>query len=442
MADDASRLQHLTDSSFLSHFAQTYPQPTPWRLLLLPSETASLRADLRLALSVANRANTVKTARSWDAIFSFWAQFCMPLGVSPCLRDVPDPETKLCYLLVFAIRYQATGRTGKSVQANTVQDALVAVGQGISNLGQPDPCFAPHGTNQHPVLAGFLKRLRSQDDPATRAYPASLTIIRGLYDVFKLNHTTQGRCTTMTLDLIIVAFYWLLRPCEYLHGREDGQSTPFRLCDVQFTANDTIYPATDPLLNDVEPASLTHASLTFTDQKNGVCGKRITQCATSDSLLCPIRALACITSHQRLHGTPAKTPLHSYYNNHAWHHVGYSLVTTTLCTSAAKLCHITGIDPALLSARSLRPGGATALLCANIDKDTIKLLGRWKSDAMFVYLRIQALAYHMNIAQHMQDHGSYTFAPGVYNASVPDPLPTQLPAAVATALSPAASSHA
>ena len=44
-------------------------------------------------------------------------------------------------------------------------------------------------------------------------------------------------------------------------------------------------------------------------------------------------------------------------------------------------------------------------------------------------------AYHTNIAQHMQDHGSYTFAPGVYNASVTNPLPTQLPPAVAAALS-------
>jgi len=239
----------------------------------------------------------------------------------------------------------------------------VAVGQGISNLGQPDPRFAPHSTNQHPVLAGFLKQLRSQDNTATRAYPASLTIIRGLYDVLELDHPTQGRCTTMTLNLIIVAFYWLLRPCEYLHGKEDGQSTPFRLCDVQFTANARIYPATDPLLNDVEPASLTHASLTFTDQKNGVRSKQITQRATSDPLLCPIRALARITSHQRLHDAPAETPLHSsYYNNHVWHHVGYNLVTTALRTSAANFCHITGIDPALLSARSLGPGGATAFV--------------------------------------------------------------------------------
>jgi hypothetical protein len=30
MADDASRLQHLTNSAFLAHFQQVYLQPKPW----------------------------------------------------------------------------------------------------------------------------------------------------------------------------------------------------------------------------------------------------------------------------------------------------------------------------------------------------------------------------------------------------------------------------
>ena len=41
MADDASRLQGLTDSAFLSHFSQRYPQPQGWRLLRLRPETSS-----------------------------------------------------------------------------------------------------------------------------------------------------------------------------------------------------------------------------------------------------------------------------------------------------------------------------------------------------------------------------------------------------------------
>ena len=42
MADDASRLQHLTDEAFLSHFQQAYPQPLPWKMLTLPLEISSM----------------------------------------------------------------------------------------------------------------------------------------------------------------------------------------------------------------------------------------------------------------------------------------------------------------------------------------------------------------------------------------------------------------
>ena len=46
--------------------------------------------------------------------------------------------------------------------------------------------------------------------------------------------------------------------------------------------------------------------------------------------------------------------------------------------------------PADVSARSLRAAGAMALLCADVDSDRIRLLGRWQSDQMFRYLHVQA----------------------------------------------------
>ena len=38
MADDASRLQHLTNDAFLQHFEQNYPQAKPWTLLAVPPD--------------------------------------------------------------------------------------------------------------------------------------------------------------------------------------------------------------------------------------------------------------------------------------------------------------------------------------------------------------------------------------------------------------------
>jgi hypothetical protein len=60
MADDASRLWHLTNDQLLSHFSQTYPQSRPWQLRTLPPPMTSAlisalqrkRVALQLVLNV------------------------------------------------------------------------------------------------------------------------------------------------------------------------------------------------------------------------------------------------------------------------------------------------------------------------------------------------------------------------------------------------------
>ena len=176
--------------------------------------------------------------------------------------------------------------------------------------------------------------------------------------------------------------------------------------------------------------TVTAAALTFTDQKNCVRGEQVAQRATTDALLCPAKALFRLTQHLRDHQAPPDTALCDYYDStNKLSSIPSTFVTNGLRHSASDLQATSGIDPRLLSARSLRPGGATALLCANIDKDAIQLLGRWKSDAMLRYLRIQAHVHQANYAQLMLDHGSYTFAPGSFTERDDMPLPQETPAA-------------
>ena len=70
------------------------------------------------------------------------------------------------------------------------------------------------------------------------------------------------------------------------------------------------------------------------------------------------------------------------------------------------------IAPSNVEARSLRAGGATALLCADIDTDTIRLLGRWKSDAMLRYLHAAAHPALNKYASAMFSGDHYLFRPG------------------------------
>ena len=55
-----------------------------------------------------------------------------------------------------------------------------------------------------------------------------------------------------------------------------------------------------------------------------------------------------------------------------------------------------------------------ALLCAGIDADIIKLVGRWRSDAMFRYLHAQALPIVRQLAKSMVNHGEFTLARGAF----------------------------
>ena len=86
-------------------------------------------------------------------------------------------------------------------------------------------------------------------------------------------------------------------------------------------------------------------------------------------------------------------------------------VTERTKQAAAANFNATGIKPSELSARSLRAGGAMALLCGNVDFDLIQMLGRWHSDAMIRYLHLQAQPVSQQLAAKMFNHGTYNFLP-------------------------------
>ena len=382
-------------------------------------------------MHLADTALVPKTRSARDSVFRDWSAFCASHGCTPSLSNVLVQETKLAYLLVYALRRrrQASAATGKPVRAGTVEDALLAVGQGIAALGLPDPRKeAPGSLRNHPLLTAFLRTLSDQDDPQTRSYPANVTILRRVPEILDLYHDTYGAANRCARDLCIVGFYWLLRPAEYLASSSQGRSQAFRLADVTFLIDATMTPATDPLCNDLDVSRISRATLTFNDQKNAVRGEQISHAATADPLLCPCKALARLCQHLRNHNAPATTPLGTYYDSTGRaRQATPALVTNALRHAAIDVHAQTGIDPFLLSARSLRPGGATALLCAGIDPDVIQLLGRWKSDAMLRYLRVAAHANTHNFAQRMLDAGAYTFAPSAYTTAIAQPVPHEAP---------------
>ena len=109
-------------------------------------------------------------------------------------------------------------------------------------------------------------------------------------------------------------------------------------------------------------------------------------------------------------------------------------ITTALRQAAASVQHITNIPPHRVVTYSLRSGGATALLVSGVDETAIRALGRWKSDAIFLYLRTQASTLTATYARHMLQHGQYSFSPATEQYADKDLLPLEAPPYLADTL--------
>jgi hypothetical protein len=254
-------------------------------------------------------------------------------------------------------------------------------------------------------------------------------------------------------DMICLGFFFLCRPGEHTLTKDN---TPFTLNDVTlYRSNHTYtYLSCDP----VECDNGTAVTMTFTTQKNGVKNETIRNGFTGHPLVCPVRALARRLTYHHIHNSPPDTPLCAFYTREGRRRHVTSRHITLALRNTLKLLHTEGqclnIKPEEIDARSLRSGGATAMLCAEIDKDLTQLQGRWKSDAMIRCLHMAAAPIVDKFAQKMLAAGDFSFFPGLetdcdgcaftYEEPDPDDLPVTSPpgsppssaAASATADSP------
>jgi hypothetical protein len=132
--------------------------------------------------------------------------------------------------------------------------------------------------------------------------------------------------------------------------------------------------------------------------------------------LCPVIAITRRIAHLRTFHAPVTTPLAAYYTSPALTLIRPADITAALRCSTAIIGPSVGFLPSYISARSLRAAGAMALLCAHVDTDVIRLLGRWRSDEMLRYLHVQAEPIMRDFSRRMLSGGTFTLLP---NQDVP-----------------------
>jgi hypothetical protein len=331
-----------------------------------------------------------------------WQAFCLDLCVDPWLAQVGDP---VFLLQVFAHRYRlgAIAASSRPVRARTVETALRAVGQTLSSVGADDPRLGPDGKLEF-RLARQFRSYKTADSPPSRVKPVPIQVVHhAINQAYAHDHVES----LAVIGMITIAFFFLMRPGK--HTAPTGENTPFTLADIQLYVGPTRYSALTipiPLL-----ASATFVTYCFTIQKNSVRGEVVGLGRSGHHRCCPVEATANRVRHLRLHNAPSDTPLCTYFSNGTSSFVTASDITSTLRSSVAAIGPALGFAPADISARSLRAAGAMALLCANVDPNTIRMLGRWRSDEMLRYLHLQAQPLMHNFAQRMLEGGHYTLHP-------------------------------
>ena len=277
-------------------------------------------------------------------------------------------------------------------------------------MGTADPRLPPIDGKIDFRLRRQKRSWKKGDAPPRRVKPCPITIVMWL--LRRAYESTIPIVADMTMaDMICVAFFFLLRPGEYTGTTSD---------DAAFTLNDVyLYLGKRKLslatASDTELRAATSCALHFTTQKNLRKGDVIAQSCSSDPRCCPVKALVRIVLRHRAHFThknipfDGTVPLASYYFNNRRLRIK-SVTVTEHIREAARACFAdTGINAEDLTARSLRAGGAMALLCGRCSADQIKLIGRWHSDAMMRYLHQEAQPVLQQLAKKMFNNGSYTF---------------------------------
>ena len=208
------------------------------------------------------------------------------------------------------------------------------------------------------------------------------------------------------MDMAWLGFFYLMRPGEYT---KSSDNKPLLFQDIMLAIGGHVLAVPTCAIPQLHLA--TRSSVEFDDQKKRERGEVIAHGISGHTEACPTRALARRLAYLRSTSAAPTTPLCGYKKGNRWHYVSSAQITALL-RRAATANPAYGILPANISARSLRAGGAMALLCGKVDTDTIKLVGRWRSDAMFRYLHAQAIPIVRNLASTMLNHGVFSLTPG------------------------------
>ena len=359
------------------------------------AELQRLRNTAWLAISTAT-VDGADRNKYWTA----WTTHCrLHYGTS---GDTQATTTITDRLLTFAVAVrEGQYGLGATVQVQSVERALRHVAQRIVLDGHPDPRKAsPAQQHLDLPIARLLKSYRDEDPPPQPKLALPVSTIEAISRNYRWTDHQHA-----VADLVIIAFFYLLRVGEYTTpaSSRKRRTIPLRRCDVRLWRKGTLlrHSAGQKTL-----LSADSATICIANTKNGTKGAVVHHEAFGGPL-CPVAALArrvATISH-----AGATCPL-----NRVFHTSGRVTAVTDRDIGTAVRWGATsdgllakGYTLNRISSHSLRAGGAMAMKLSGASDSTIMRVGRWTSLTYLTYIHTQIGALTAGVAWRMST--AFTF---------------------------------
>jgi hypothetical protein len=236
--------------------------------------------------------------------------------------------------------------------------------------------------------------MKRRQKAVTAKFLKKLIRVSGLLDP-ELTDTAQA----IAAEMIVAAWFFAMRGCEYSHSPRAGKTKPICAVDVVFRTKDrrTIKHQTK------RTHRAEYVTITFKNQKNGKMFDSRTQRRTGHKLLCPVLRWSSLITRQRQMKLSPQKPIFRIRTAGKIQFINMKYVRNLLRTT----CEIFGgkdefgFDPSEIGSKSVRSGAAMALFLADVSVAKIMILGRWSSDAFLDYIRPQVLEWTGSMSRDM-----------------------------------------
>lgn len=217
---------------------------------------------------------------------------------------------------------------------STIRSAASALGTAFRKHHRESPMHLPGKpigrSSLLDPLSNLFKAFGAGDPPPNRQAAITPEFLREVDKTCR----NLGPVMNHTADLMMAAYFFAMRACEYVSTSTPGRTRRITLSDIIFRdSSKRVIPQNDPLL--LKKAS--YVTIIFRDQKNGRKMDRRTQSLSGDPRLCPVRGWGRAV-RRILASFPDAPPTHRYMQSsdgeQKRHHLHYRLPPAENTTSS------------------------------------------------------------------------------------------------------------